>query len=275
MRRGGGRTGARSPQAAGLPRLARRVPGPQPQAAGPRRPLPALELPLLHHVQHFPGSRARRRAAIPVGTTRPLHCRSISSPHPARPPRLGFLRAFCFPPALSLCKAGSDGEGGCPRAHTHTHTHIHMHACMHARMRRAGYRHTASLRSRSCEDADTFYPGKRSTRRRMRNGRRERRPCWTGIRSPRTRLAAAPPARPPVGRSVLPRSLPPSAHGVMGSPRPPRQPALPAAGSAARGCGSARLGPRLGGDLAPPRPPGAPVGPAGRSARPCRPAAGG
>lgn len=105
---------------------------PRPADPGPRRPLPALELPLLHHVQHFPGNRAWRRAAVPAGTARPLRCQSISSPPPAPPPRLCFLRAFSFPPARSLCKAGSDGDrgGGGVSVHIHTHTHTRMHARM-------------------------------------------------------------------------------------------------------------------------------------------------
>lgn len=99
-------------------------------------------------------------------------------------------------------------------AHTHTHTYIHIYirTCLHAGGLVTRTQHPPP-RNRSCEDASTFYPGKRSTRRRMRNGRCERRPCWTGIRSPHTRLAAACPPCPPrrsVGPSVLPPSLPPS-----------------------------------------------------------------
>lgn len=87
--------------------------------------------------------------------------------------------------------------------HAHTRTYIHT---------RTQHPPAAAL----VNAPDTFYPGTRSTRQRTRNGRCERRPCWTGLRSPHTRLvaAAAPPSLPPAGRSVrpppLPSSLPPS-----------------------------------------------------------------
>lgn len=107
--------------------------------------------------------------------------------------------------------------------------------------------HTASLHSRSWEDADTFYPGTRSTRRRTRNGKRERRPCWTGIRLSRTRPAAAPPARAPVGSSVRPSVLAPSLRarldGLAQAPpqrrsaRPPARRPHESAGARAATCG--------------------------------------
>lgn len=159
-------------------------------------PLPAPELPLLHHVQYFPGGEQQSPWGLPV----PSAARSMSSPHPCQSPWLPPRR---FASHLHAPYVRQDLMGGVS-ARTHT--------CIH----------TASLRSRSWEDAGTFYPGTRSTRRRTQNGRRERRPCWTGIRLPCTRLAAAPPARAPVRPSVRPSALPPCAHGAMGSPRPRR-----------------------------------------------------
>ena len=159
------------------------------------------------------------RGAAPPGAASLLRCRERSEPFilPSPPTRLGFLRAFCFPPARSLCKAAPDGEQRGPsRARTYIHT------CTQGEVTRAQHPPAAA----PVNAPDTFYPGMRSTRQRTRNGRCERRPCWTGIRSPHTRLvaAAAPPSLPPAGRSVrpppLPSSLPPFLR-AMGSPRAP------------------------------------------------------
>lgn len=137
---------------------------------------------------------SRRGAAIPMGTACPLRSPEYFQPS-SLPADLASPRRFASHLHAPYVRQDlmESGMGGCQRRHTY----IHTYTCIH----------TTSLRSRSWEDADTFYPGTRSTRRRTRNGRRERRPCWTGIRLPRTRLATAPPARAPVGPSVRPSSL--------------------------------------------------------------------
>lgn len=70
---------------------------------------------------------------------------------------------------------------------------------------------------------------------------------WAATMLDRDQVAAHPAdggsPRPPAGRSVRPPSLPPSAHGAMGSPGPPRQLALLAAGRGVPGCASAWLPP--------------------------------
>jgi len=83
------------------------------------------------------------RGAAPPGAASLLRCRERSEPFilPSPPTRLGFLRAFCFPPARSLCKAAPDGEQGGP-SRTNAHIHTYMHAG-------AGYTHAAC----SCERA--------------------------------------------------------------------------------------------------------------------------
>lgn len=155
----------------------------------------------------------QRRGAAPPGAVRRLRCRERSEPFilpfPSTP--LGFLRAFCFPPARSYVRQLLMGSR--EDHHAHTRTYIHTRT-----------QHPPA--AAPVNAPDTFYPGTRSTRQRTRNGRCERRPCWTGLRSPHTRLvaAAAPPSLPPAGRSVrpppLPSSLPPFLR-AMGSPRAP------------------------------------------------------
>lgn len=86
--------------------------------------------------------RAVARSDSPGGCPTPRLLEAFRALHSACPPtRLGFLRAFCFPPARSLCKAAPDGEQGGP-SRTNAHIHTYMHAG-------AGYTHAAC----SCERA--------------------------------------------------------------------------------------------------------------------------
>lgn len=90
--------------------------------AGSPRPSPRPGAPLLHHVQYLPGGEQQSVWGCP---SPPLPGVFLAVIIVRRP---GFPQAFSFPPARSLCKAGSDGARGWGvSAQTHTHIHTHAH----------------------------------------------------------------------------------------------------------------------------------------------------
>lgn len=193
--------GGRGQDAVGLPWPIRRgVPGWQPQALSPPRSSPSSTTCSI-----FPAESSNPCGDCP---SPPLSGVFLALIIVRRP---GFPQAFSFPPARSLCKAGSDGERGWGVS-AQTHTHIHTHAyTQHPSAAAPGKMPIPFIQARDPlaggrgmggVSGDHVGPG-------------------SGCRAPGWRRLS-PPARRSVRPSVRPSSLPPCAHGAMGSPRPRR-----------------------------------------------------
>lgn len=206
--------GGQGQNAAGLPWPIRRVPGRQPQALSPTSTTCSI---------------------FPAGSGNP-HGDCQSPPLPGVFPALllacrpGFPQAFCFPPARSLCKAGSDGKrgGGCQRRHTHIHTQAykrHLSAAAPGRMPIPFIQARDPLaggRGMGGVSGDHVGPG-------------------SGCRVPGWRRLP-----PPARRSVRPSSQPPSLRarrdGLAQARRPHGPPAAGRDPASARPAGAARPG---------------------------------